>query len=184
MHIPKNAGPAVYVKVGDRWERHEMGPITPVERPKPPLSHQAALHQIVALLRINQVKEALAIARAAVVSKYEDEWPLPEKAQRYVVDRIVMHGKNECWRWRGAHDSHGYGKADAGSLGKSYSAHKVAYMTFVGPVPFGHQLDHLCGNRWCCRPSHLEPVTPETNVRRGVDRAMAECARPLKYRPD
>jgi hypothetical protein len=46
-------------------------------------------------------------------------------------------------------------------------AHQFAYMLTVGPVPDGMELDHLCRNRACCNPSHLEPVDHATNVRRG-----------------
>jgi hypothetical protein len=47
-------------------------------------------------------------------------------------------------------------------------AHRVTYEHFVGPIPPGLFLDHLCRNRACCNPTHLEPVTPQQNVLRGM----------------
>lgn len=55
------------------------------------------------------------------------------------------------------------------SPGVKVYAHRFAYELLVGPIPDGLDLDHLCRNRRCVRPSHLEPVTRSVNVRRGND---------------
>lgn len=47
-------------------------------------------------------------------------------------------------------------------------AHRLVYELLVGPIPDGLQLDHLCRNRGCVRPDHLEPVTRRTNILRGT----------------
>jgi hypothetical protein len=72
---------------------------------------------------------------------------------------------NGCWVWRKATDPNGYGRFwfDGRMLG----AHRVSYQLLVGPVPEGLDLDHLCRNRRCVNPSHLEPVTRRTNLVRG-----------------
>lgn len=71
-----------------------------------------------------------------------------------------------CWQWQAARKPSGYGVfRDAG---KNRPAHRVVYEVFVGPVPAGLDLDHLCRNRGCVRPDHLEPVTRSENLRRGI----------------
>jgi len=54
--------------------------------------------------------------------------------------------------------------------GKRYLAHRVSYEVFVGPIPDGMIIDHLCRNRACILPTHLEPVTHAENTRRGAQR--------------
>lgn len=47
-------------------------------------------------------------------------------------------------------------------------AHRLSYELFVGPIPDGYELDHLCRNRGCVNPAHLEAVTHRVNVLRGL----------------
>lgn len=62
---------------------------------------------------------------------------------------------DDCWEWTG--------KAASG-----YGAHRRVYEWLRGPVPEGLELDHLCRNKLCVRPDHLEPVTRAENMRRRV----------------
>lgn len=63
--------------------------------------------------------------------------------------------------------SNSRGYAHVWKDGKPQYAHRVTYTALVGPVPDGLQLDHVCRHRPCCNVEHLEPVTPQENVRRG-----------------
>ena len=88
---------------------------------------------------------------------------LPERLR----SRITPEG--ECWMWTGATGER-YGRFYVGRDGgkaRWRGAHRVVYEALVGPVPSGLELDHLCRNRLCVNPIHLEPVTHQENCRRG-----------------
>jgi hypothetical protein len=104
-------------------------------------------------------------------------------------ERIDRSAPNGCWLWTGhRRGDRGYGgiKID----GKEYYAHRVVYEFFVGPIPEGLELDHICHNtdatcpggatclhRRCVNPDHLEPVTHRVNDLRGKSFAAANAAK-------
>ena len=73
-----------------------------------------------------------------------------------------------CWIWTACKTKFGYGWFQMGRQAGPRLAHRLAYESAVGPVPEGLTLDHLCRNRACVNPAHLEPVSRGTNVLRGV----------------
>lgn len=85
-------------------------------------------------------------------------------------------GDDGCWVWTG--DKWGlYGRFNIGSgRGRAHSAHRWAYERFVGPIPEGMTIDHLCRNTLCVNPLHLEPVTLQVNILRG-ENVCAKYAR-------
>ena len=88
--------------------------------------------------------------------------PLDER----LMERVRVDGDG-CWMWLGHIDPAGYGRIKKpGSRVPSYT-HRVSYELHVGPIPPGLQIDHLCRNRACLNPAHLEVVTLVENVMRG-----------------
>lgn len=83
--------------------------------------------------------------------------------------RVNLDAPNGCWEWTGPVDHGGYGKF---SVGHTYrGAHRWSWEYYRGPIPAGKVIDHLCRNRRCVNPEHLEPVTQRENLRRGrIDR--------------
>ena len=83
--------------------------------------------------------------------------------------------RGACWVWRGGTGS-GYGRFRSG--GRNVGAHRYSWTLFKGPIPDGLQLDHLCRNRLCVNPDHLEPVTPHVNQKRmAAANPRTECKR-------
>lgn len=82
-----------------------------------------------------------------------------------------------CWEWIGARLPTGYGRFRVSvPVRRLVPAHRLAYELYIGPVTEGKVLDHLCRNRRCVNPWHLEPVTNRENLLRGVSQS-AENAR-------
>lgn len=72
---------------------------------------------------------------------------------------------DSCWIWSWSLDRHGYGQVRA--FGTTKRAHRIVYELLVGEVAEGLDLDHICRNRSCVNPQHLEPVTRSQNLLRG-----------------
>jgi hypothetical protein len=79
-----------------------------------------------------------------------------------------------CWLWTAQIGSNGYGRFSSRSDGPRL-AHRVAYELVIGEIPAGLVIDHLCRNRACVNPHHMEPVTIGENVRRGEPAVKTHC---------
>lgn len=84
--------------------------------------------------------------------------------QQRFWSKVELDCNDKCWNWLG-HLRNGYGRFNLNNL--LVTAHRFSYELLVGQIPEGLQLDHLCRNRKCVNPKHLEPVTLKENVLRG-----------------
>lgn len=92
---------------------------------------------------------------------------MPKLAPLSLEDRfraLLQEDSSGCWLWQGFRLPTDYGTFTAN--GRTQIAHRLAYELFVGPIPDGLHLDHLCRVRRCVNPAHLEPVTVQENVLR------------------
>lgn len=95
--------------------------------------------------------------------------PIPEPTKRALRD-LWSHLKidgNGCWNWTAATHTDGY--PEQISLdGRRYKPHRAMYEWLKAEIPPGLSIDHLCSNRLCCNPDHLEAVTFGENRKRAA----------------
>jgi HNH endonuclease len=110
-------------------------------------------------------------------------FPMPrDLADRWWL-RVNRDAPGGCWEWIGAKWARGYGIFIQPGTQKHLAAHRWGYEHLVGPIPEGLELDHLCRNRSCVNPAHLEPVTHLENVRRGLVRLNGQREREKTHCP-
>jgi hypothetical protein len=90
---------------------------------------------------------------------------------------VIPTGDCLVWTRAISRSSGGYG------VWRGHNAHRTIYEMEVGPVSEGLELDHLCRNRLCVNPAHLEPVTHWENLRRSGKATATHCFRGHEYRP-
>jgi hypothetical protein len=92
--------------------------------------------------------------------------------------RLYTISDSGCWEWTGALDRLGYGQVHW--QGRRQRAHRAVYEATGNVIPDGLELDHLCRNKRCVNPSHLEPVTHSENLRRHYA-TVTECPQGHPY---
>jgi hypothetical protein len=96
--------------------------------------------------------------------------PLAERFVSKVKEPFDAH--NDCWLWTGVTDRKGYGKIYA--HGKMQKAHRISYELFNGLIPREYDIDHLCKNRKCVNPSHLQTLARQEHYGQG-HREQTHC---------
>lgn len=88
--------------------------------------------------------------------------PIKKDILTRINERLDKTG--ECWIWQGTTKPMGYGTIHYDK--KPRLVHRLNYQLLVGEIPVGLELDHLCRNRACANPEHLEPVEHRVNIKR------------------
>jgi hypothetical protein len=93
----------------------------------------------------------------------------------------IAEPNSGCWLWVGTWTSDGYPHIWNGVRKANERAHRVSYELYVGLIPEGFTIDHLCRVRCCVNPDHLEPVTRAENIKRSENwnkkRKRCDCGR-------
>lgn len=114
--------------------------------------------------------------------------PTPRKRRKSSIESRfwakVKKRSRGCWEWTGFVDKAGYARVrdDGGRTGEVLYAHRVSFEIHKGTIPEGLEIDHLCRNRQCVNPEHLEAVTHKTNVLRGASPMAASSREKVCFR--
>jgi hypothetical protein len=97
-----------------------------------------------------------------------EKWKHGTIAERF-WPKVDQRQNHECWPWKAYITTAGYGQLSLGRVAEgSQVAHRIMYELCNGPIPDGKHIDHLCRNRWCVNPQHLQAVTRRMNLLRGL----------------
>ena len=107
---------------------------------------------------------------------------LPDRLRSKIVEQA-----DGCWGWAASKTHQGYGRFRMGD--RNALAHRVVYEHLVGPIATGMTLDHLCRNRACVNPAHLEPLPLRENILRGrgvgaVNADKTHCKHGHEFTPE
>lgn len=108
----------------------------------------------------------LTIAPVRIGKRMAKPNPTTEIRKARVWSRVNVSGPDECWLWNGPIGHEGYGYVSW--AGRNHTSHRAVWESVFGPAAQGMEVDHLCRNRACCNPKHLELVEKAVNVLRGV----------------
>lgn len=126
----------------------------------------------------------------AVRLGWETPHPVSRGVSMSVFDRIIRNSVRNpdtgCWEWQGEKNQKGYPRISY--RGRQIAAHRLSFQCFAGDIPDRYEVDHLCKNRGCINPDHLEAVTHIENCRRGDLGAhmssRTHCPKGHEYTPE
>lgn len=135
-------------------------------------------HSVRTLIRRGRLRATRVGGRWLITEDAVSEYARSRRNQPLAVrfESKVIRTEGGCWEWAGSHSPQGYAFMYV-RPGVRTNAHRVAYELLVGPIPEGLDLDHLCRNRGCVNPAHLEPVTGGENNRRGISVAAVNATK-------
>ena len=121
--------------------------------------------------------------------KASPDMPQARPAVERFQEKYSVNPDTGCWEWTACLHDGGYGLLNVG--GRMVRAHRFSYELHVGPIPDGLVLDHLCRNRACCNPEHLNPCTrgenlhaPDSESPAAVYKARTHCKHGHEYTDD
>lgn len=98
----------------------------------------------------------------------------------------VQGNDDECWEWNGYKNPGGYALIRFSKY--NIRAHRYAFETYIGPIPEGLVLDHICRNRGCVNPHHVRPMTRVENMligtRSNQNKGKTHCIRGHEFTPE
>jgi DNA modification methylase len=122
-----------------------------------------------AVMDLGPIGEAIDASQLALEEKWVEGDLRWENVAPKLLPRVrekIRVDKNGCWVWTGGTNGYGYGAVRVGS--RLVGTHRYIYEQVMGPIPEGLELDHLCRNRACGNPSHVELLTSAENIWRGL----------------
>lgn len=103
--------------------------------------------------------------------------------ERILADSYV--NERGCWEWLGSRLYSGYADMSiVRGCKRIRLGHVISYLLFIGAIPEGHELDHLCKNRCCVNPWHLQPKTHIENTRAGGNAIKQFCKYGHPFTPE
>jgi hypothetical protein len=99
------------------------------------------------------------------VNRFTAEDALDRLPTSLLANLYLQGGVSPCWIWTAGRSAQGYGLTKWAN--RVRTLHRLVYEKFVDRLPDGYHLDHLCYEKLCCNPNHLDPVTQEENLERG-----------------
>ena len=133
--------------------------------------------QVRYLLHPDQAGEMCRTCAAKIGMKVAQTANTQDAETRFMA--FVEKADSGCWNWTGTCQANGY--STFAIAGKTVRGHRWSYEHFVAQIPDGLEIDHLCRNRKCVNPSHLEPVTRKENRRRAM---RSHCVNGHEFTPE